>query len=304
MSRLRGARAPRRPWSALLAAALTVVLGLSAGAPVASAASPCADVDTEPSTIGVERSAAALGCLVNRERDLAGLGTVVVDPKVRIAAQRYAEDMATRGFFAHESPEGTDPGQRLTIAGFGWSAFGENIAAGQRTAREVMTAWLDSKGHCENLMTPMFTVAGFGIAAGFDGPYWVQEFARPMASGTTVSALQAPACPRLPAADDAVRATTATTPVAAPVPATPATMAAPWAKRSGRRLRVRLALPAGDGTLAVAVRVRQAGRTVRTTTMRRPAGSTQRLTVRLRSARGGRVVVSAGAAAPVGVSFR
>jgi hypothetical protein len=81
-------------------------------------------------------------------------------------------------------------------------------------------------------------------------------------------------------------------------------MAAPGARRSGRRLRVRLALPAGDGTVAVAVRVRQAGRTVRTTTMRRPAGSTQRLTVRLRSARGGRLTVGVGTAPAGGVSFR
>lgn len=294
----------RTRWSALLATVLTAG-GLAAGAPTASAASPCPDVDLQPSVIGVERSAAAIGCLVNRERALAGLGTLSVDPKVRIAAQRYAEDMAVRGFFAHESPEGTDPGVRLQIAGFAWSAFGENIASGQRTAREVMTAWLDSKGHCENLMTPMFTIAGYGIAAGADGPYWVQEFARPMASGTTASALRPPTCPRLPTPDDAATPTAppSTGPVAATA-AAPATMAAPWTRRTGRRLRVKLALPAGVGALTVTVRVRQAGRVVRTTRMRRPAGSTQRLTVRLRTARGGRLTVSAGAAPPVGVSFR
>jgi len=281
------------------AVALLAVAGLAVAAPGASAATPCADVDVQPAVLGVERSAAAIGCLVDHERTVAGLGTLAVDPNVRIAAQRYAEDMATRGFFAHESPEGTDPGWRMRAAGFGWSAFGENIAAGQQTPREVMADWLASRGHCQNLMTPMFTVAGYGIALAGDGPYWVQDFGRPMQSGVTASTTT-PSCPRAPAPDDAVAPAATLVPASAAVP----TMAAPTARRAGRRLRVSLVLPAGTGRITVVVRVRQAGRTVRRAVVRRPAGSAQTMTLRLRGARGGQVVVRAGAAAPVSTTFR
>lgn len=280
--------------------ALLAVAGLALAVPSTSAAAPCADVDLQPAVLGVERSAAAIGCLVDHERTVAGLGTLAVDPHIRVAAQRYAEDMATRGFFAHESPEGTDPGWRMRAAGFGWSAFGENIAAGQQTPREVIADWLASRGHCQNLMTPMFTVAGYGIALAGDGPYWVQDFGRPMQSGVTASTTT-PSCPRAPASDDAVAPAATRVP---PAPAAVPTMAAPTARRTGRRLRIGLVLPAGTGRLTVVVRVRQAGRTVRRSVLRRPAGSTQTMTLRLRGARGGQIVVRAGAAAPVSATFR
>lgn len=293
-----------------------VVLALSAlavGAPGATAAAPCPDVDAPPGAIGIARSTAAVGCLVNHERTAAGLGALAVDAQVRRAAQDYAVDMATRRFFAHESPEGSDPGSRLLAAGFGWSAYGENIAAGQPTAREVMADWLASPGHCRNLMTAMFTVAGYGVATAADGPYWVQEFGRPLTSGVLASARPAPACPRIPTpfgatpqvpSGEAGPASGATGGAGRPATNHGTTAPTPTVRRSGRRLRIAIGLPADDGRTTVVVRVRQAGRTVRSSTMRRPAGTTQRMSVRLPKARGGRVLVRAGVARTVGVSFR
>ena len=297
----------RRPRPSAAAAALAVAAGatLLVGAPAASAAG-CADADLHPAQIGIARTTTAIRCLVDHERVVAGLSPLAPEDRVRTAAQRYAEDMATRQFFAHDSPEGTDPGERLQAAGFRWSAYGENIAAGQESAREVTTAWLASPGHCRNVMTPAFTVAGYGVAFGAGGPYWTQEFARPADGGTTAVALQAPACPRLPAAPNAVapaavqQAADSPTAVSAAGDAAPAAAAA----RSGRRLRVRVQVPAGEGTVPVLVRVRQAGRTVRSSTLHPRAGTTRRMTVRLRAARGGRVLVRAGTAPTVGVSFR
>lgn len=296
---------PSRPRRAAVAVALVAGVAALAGAPVASAAD-CADADLHPAQIGIARTTTAIRCLVDHERVVAGLSPLAPDDRVRLAAQRYAEDMAVRQFFAHDSPEGTDPGDRLQAAGFRWNAYGENIAAGQESAREVTTAWLASPGHCRNVMTPAFSVAGYGVAFGAGGPYWTQEFARPAEGGTTAVALQAPSCPRLPAAPDAVapvavqQAAGSPTAVAATGGATPTAAAS----RSGRRLRVRVRVPAGEGTTTVLVRVRQAGRTVRSSTLHPRAGTTRRMTVRLRAARGGRVLVRAGAAPTVGVSFR
>lgn len=283
--------------------AVLATTALAATAPGASAASACPDVDAPPAAIGIARSTAAVGCLVNHERTAAGLGELGVDGQIRRAAQDYAVDMAVRRFFAHESPEGTDPGSRLLAAGFGWSAYGENIASGQPTAREVMADWLASPGHCRNLMTPMFTLAGYGVATAADGPYWVQDFGRPLTSGVLASTIPAPSCPRTPTpfgATATAPAAPAATSTAQVTPAAPV----PTARRTGRRLRITIGLPAADGTTTVVVRVRQSGRTVRAATMRRPPGTTQRMTVRLPRARAGRVLVRAGAARTVGVTFR
>ncbi|MEV4419485.1 CAP domain-containing protein [Patulibacter sp. NPDC049589] len=281
------------------------VVALSLGAaPGASAATACADIDATPAAIGIDRAAAAVSCLVDHERTAAGLTTLAIDPRVRSAAQLFAVDMVTRRFFSHDSPDGTDPGDRIKAAGFAWSAYGENIASGQRTAREVMSAWLASEGHCENLMTPYFTVAGYGIATASDGPYWVQDFSRPLAAGVGAVTLKAPSCPRAPAAFGTV-ASAAPTTTAPGTPATmPSTVTAASVRRVGRRLRIRIALPGANATLKVVVRVRQSGRTIRRSVLRRPAGTTQKLTVTLRRAGGGRLLVRAGTGATVGVTFR
>lgn len=99
------------------------------------------------------------------------------------AARGHAQDMATRHYFAHVSPEGSTPPDRMEKAGYtGWKAAGENIAAGYSETQipEVMAAWLASKtGHCEALMNPQFKEVGFGYAPSTGGDYsayWVQNF--------------------------------------------------------------------------------------------------------------------------------
>ncbi|HJR68496.1 MAG TPA: CAP domain-containing protein, partial [Gammaproteobacteria bacterium] len=66
--------------------------------------------------------------------------------------------------------------------GYAWRGSGENVAAGQRTAEEVVEAWLDSPGHCATLMEPKFTETGiaFALAPGKNPDvYWTQVFAAP-----------------------------------------------------------------------------------------------------------------------------
>ena len=87
--------------------------------------------------------------------------------------------MARRDYFDHHSPEGTGPMQRAIAAGYQGGFVGENIAAGQRSPAEVVQAWIDSPGHCVNLMDPRFRFLGVGYL--FDqndkfGDYWVQNF--------------------------------------------------------------------------------------------------------------------------------
>jgi uncharacterized protein YkwD len=62
---------------------------------------------------------------------------------------------------------------------------GENIAYGPKSADEVVQGWLDSPGHCENIMDPRFAEMGIAYAMGRSsrrGLFWVQLLVAPKAS--------------------------------------------------------------------------------------------------------------------------
>lgn len=102
------------------------------------------------------------------------------DARLTSAAGKYARLMASRDFFSHTSPDGSSPGDRIEAEGYNWRSYGENIAAGQSSAAEVVRSWLASAGHCANLMSRSFTEIGLGYAYDADstyGRYWVQDFA-------------------------------------------------------------------------------------------------------------------------------
>ena len=72
------------------------------------------------------------------------------------AAAVHSTDMAQKNYFSHTGLDGRSAAQRVTDAGYSWSTVGENIAAGQPSVESVMTAWINSPGHCQNLMNPNF----------------------------------------------------------------------------------------------------------------------------------------------------
>jgi uncharacterized protein YkwD len=101
------------------------------------------------------------------------------DPLAR-AAQAHSADMAAQNYFSHDSPDGRDMVARVAAQGYSYSALGENIAAGQRTPAAVMAGWLESPGHCQNIMNPNFRELGVGLAQGGSyGIYWTQNFGSP-----------------------------------------------------------------------------------------------------------------------------
>ncbi|MCQ9135914.1 sigma-70 family RNA polymerase sigma factor [Streptomyces hilarionis] len=122
-----------------------------------------------------DRSAQVIA-LVNEERAKAGCGALTEDPLLRKSAQGHSDDMAARGFFDHTNPDGADPGQRITAAGYRWSTYGENIAMGQQSAQAVMTSWMNSPGHRANILNCAFKNIGVGIHDGAGGPWWTQNF--------------------------------------------------------------------------------------------------------------------------------
>lgn len=96
------------------------------------------------------------------------------------AASTHARDMAAHSALGHEGSDGSMPAKRVTRAGYAWSAVAENVAAGQTTADEVVDTWLNSPGHCANLMSPRYSDTGVAYAVDSNsdkGIYWVQVFA-------------------------------------------------------------------------------------------------------------------------------
>lgn len=105
------------------------------------------------------------------------------NPQLGDAALSHSRDMAARRYFGHKAKDGSMPADRATRAGYFWQRVGENIAFGQSSPDEAMTGWLDSPGHCANIMNPGFTEMGaaYGVTAEKRSGivYWTQVFGKP-----------------------------------------------------------------------------------------------------------------------------
>jgi uncharacterized protein YkwD len=113
--------------------------------------------------------------LVNNARARAGVPRLTTDERLRQSARGHCADMAARHYFAHESPEGGTPFDRMLSAGYPHGAA-ENIARGQRMPHEVMHVWMNSWGHRRNILHPDFVTIGVGVHLGEGGPWWTQHF--------------------------------------------------------------------------------------------------------------------------------
>lgn len=118
--------------------------------------------------------------LVNQERQRRGLPALVRNWELCRVARFKSQDMRDRGYFEHTSPTYGDPFRMMQNFGIHFTAAGENIAAGQPTAYEVMRSWMNSTGHRNNILNRGFTQIGVGFARGGKyGYYWTQEFIHP-----------------------------------------------------------------------------------------------------------------------------
>ena len=98
------------------------------------------------------------------------------------AADKHSADMTQHNFFDHTGSDSSSVATRVDETGYEWRAIGENIAAGQRSAAEVIAGWLNSPGHCRNLMNPAFAEVAVTCAedSGADYTrYWTNVLAAP-----------------------------------------------------------------------------------------------------------------------------
>ncbi|MGL5314844.1 MAG: CAP domain-containing protein [Peptostreptococcaceae bacterium] len=115
--------------------------------------------------------------LVNAERAKQGLSALTLDSQLSNVATIKSQDMINKNYFDHNSPTYGSPFDMMKQFGISYKSAGENIAMGQKTPQEVVNAWMNSKGHRDNILNANFTNLGVGVAKDSSGTiYWTQMF--------------------------------------------------------------------------------------------------------------------------------
>jgi uncharacterized protein YkwD len=127
--------------------------------------------------------ASVLVNLTNVNRVAANISELKINPVLEEAAQLKANDMAAKGYFAHNTPEGFTPWYWFDQAGYKYTYAGENLAVNFVDSEDVETAWMNSRGHFLNIMNPKFTEIGIatstGVYKGQQAIFVVQMFGTP-----------------------------------------------------------------------------------------------------------------------------
>src|SRR5215213_8339260 len=114
--------------------------------------------------------------LVNQERVANGLNPLAPDPELTEVARRHSADMFARGYFAHDTPEGLSPFDRMQQANVRFTTAGENLALGP-TIPVAHNGLMNSPGHRANILRPQFGRVGIGVMdGGMRGLMISQEF--------------------------------------------------------------------------------------------------------------------------------
>lgn len=99
---------------------------------------------------------------------------LLLNAQLNEASLVHSEDMARNRFMGHEGSDGSSPTQRARRANYQYGV-GENVAVGYPEAQAVVLGWMNSPGHCLNIMSPDWREMGAGFAES-DRLYWTQLF--------------------------------------------------------------------------------------------------------------------------------
>ena len=156
-------------FAALAAAALTGAAGaVHLDRPVQGSSSVSAGIQSSSAASEVVR-------LTNSARSKNGYAALVEDGALSEAAALRAREIARS--FSHTRPSGASFSSALSESGVSYLRAGENIASGQKSASEVVNAWMNSPGHRANILNSSYSRIG-SASVNIDGTlYWVQLFA-------------------------------------------------------------------------------------------------------------------------------
>ena len=156
-------------FAALAAAALTGAAGAAhLDRPVQGSSSVSTGIQSSSAASEVVR-------LTNSARSQNGYAALVEDGALSEAAAVRAREIARS--FSHTRPSGASFSSALSESGVSYLRAGENIASGQKSASEVVNAWMNSPGHRANILNSSYLRIG-SASVNIDGTlYWVQLFA-------------------------------------------------------------------------------------------------------------------------------
>lgn len=100
----------------------------------------------------------------NTQRVQHGLGQLALSATLSQAAQAKANDMASRNYWSHNTPDGQEPWVFISQVGYQYTSAGENLAYGFDSSEQTLVGWMNSPGHKANILNTNYTEVGFGIA--------------------------------------------------------------------------------------------------------------------------------------------
>jgi len=151
--------------------ALVATWALVAGS--SASAADCGPVDTQVTGLNEAQMEGSITCLINDERTSHGLQPVTENANLRQAAMSHSSEMISQSYFEHTSPAGVTFMDRIESTGYmrgarSWTV-GENLVWGNgplSTPQALVTAWMNSPPHRENLLRPSFRELGVAALAG------------------------------------------------------------------------------------------------------------------------------------------
>ncbi len=122
--------------------------------------------------------------MINAERVQHGCKPLRVEARLSEAAERQSRGMAERHYFSHNAPDGSTPGRRVKDTGYVYQMVGENIEINSDDPEAVVSTWMNSPGHRQNILMCAFKETGIAMYQADDsGAYWTQVFAMPLNLG-------------------------------------------------------------------------------------------------------------------------
>ncbi len=119
----------------------------------------------------------------NEQRKLNGVSELRLNAKLTAAAQKKGAHMFEKNYWAHISPDGVEPWDFILKENYDYIYAGENLAKNFSNSKDVVTAWLNSPSHRDNLLSPNYDEVGFavenGVLDGYETTLVVQMFGRP-----------------------------------------------------------------------------------------------------------------------------
>jgi uncharacterized protein YkwD len=126
----------------------------------------------------------------NAQRAKIGLSSLTPNEQLTQAAYAKAQDMFKEQYWAHYSPSGKSPWDFMRQQNYTYSVAGENLARDFIQPEDMMTAWMNSPTHKENIVNPRYNQIGIavvnGVLQGVETTLVVQMFGTPRTGVTTV----------------------------------------------------------------------------------------------------------------------